>query len=544
MKPSFTIEGILVLPAENRVVQGAVVVRHGRVEAIIEKEVSTRRYIMPGLIDAHVHVESSMVVPSAFAAAAMAHGTTASVSDPHEIANVLGVEGVEFMIRNGATTPFRFFFGAPSCVPATPLESAGAVIDDHGVQHLLQMEEIVYLAEMMNFPGVLYDDPQVMAKLAHAASAGKPVDGHAPGLRGEPLRKYVAAGITTDHECFSLEEAREKVALGMKILIREGSAAKNFNELIPLLREYPDKVMLCSDDKHPDDLHQGHINLLIRRGLEMGYNLTDLVRACTLNPVEHYRLNAGLLRPGDPADFIVVADTDSFTVEETYIDGIRVAAHGKALTETQSTECPNRFGITNINPETLVVKSSHGNVNVIGAIDGQIVTESLQRTLPLINGVVMPDISQDVLKIVVVNRYHDAPPAVGFIHGFGLKQGAIASTVAHDSHNIIAVGTDDISITRAITEIIHARGGLAAVDDHLTILLPLPVAGIMSDKSVEEVAQDYQTLHHAAKNMGSPLSAPFMTLSFMALLVIPELKLGDKGLFDGKTFLFKELFFS
>ncbi len=533
---SFTLEGIIVLPAENRIIQGAVVVNNGIVEQVIEKEVSSRKYIMPGLIDAHVHIESSMVVPSMFAAAATLHGTTASVSDPHEIANVLGIKGVEFMIQDGNTTPFRFFFGAPSCVPATPIETSGAVIDDVGIKLLLQKSEIVYLAEMMNFPGVIHDDPQVKAKLQHAMDLGKPVDGHAPGLRGESLQKYIGAGITTDHECFSLDEAREKVEKGMKILIREGSAAKNFSELIPLLKEFPDRVMLCSDDMHPDDLTKGHINLLLKRGVAMGYPLLDLVKACTLNPANHYKLPVGLLRQGDPADLIVVSDTENFTVEETYIHGERVAAHGKSFVKTHPVTRPNRFYAAHVTPDDLEVCSEHGTVRVIGAIDQQLVTKSLTMDLPVQNGVVMPDIEQDALKIVVLNRYFQAKPAVGFIHGFGLKEGAIASTVAHDSHNIIAVGTDDKSICKAILTLIQSKGGLAAIRGEKTHLLPLPVAGIMSDLPVETVGNLYKTLDQQAKEMGSTLTAPFMTLSFMALLVIPELKMGDKGLFDVNTF--------
>jgi adenine deaminase len=542
MLPSFTLEGLIVLPYESKIVQGAVVVKSGKIEAIIEKEVSSRSYIMPGLVDAHVHIESSMLVPSEFARAAVVHGTTATISDPHEIANVLGVEGVEFMIRNGDLTPFRFFFGAPSCVPATPLETSGAVIDDQGVQRLLENEKVVYLAEVMNFPGVVFEDPQVMAKLAHARALNKPVDGHAPGLSGEQLKKYAGAGITTDHECFSLEEAREKASLGMKILIREGSAARNFDDLIPLLIEFPDQVMLCSDDKHPDDLLNGHINLLIQRGLQLGYPLLPLVRACTVNPALHYRIPVGLLRVGDPADLIVVSDAESFRIQQTYIAGEKVASDGQPLFPSVTVEHPNRFAIDHIDPAELAVPGDHGNVRVIGAIDGQLITKQLEFSLPVNEGLVMTDPSQDVLKIVVLNRYQKAPPAVGFIHGFGLNRGAIASTVAHDSHNVIAVGVDDKAICQAIRMLIDSKGGLAAVDENSSQQLELPVAGIMGLYPVQNTAWAYKELDAAAKNLGSKLTAPFMTLSFMALLVIPELKLGDKGLFDGNSFSFTNLF--
>lgn len=542
MKPSFTLEGILVLPVEGRIVQGAVVVKHGIIEAIIEKEVSSRKYILPGLVDAHVHIESSMLTPAEFARAAVVHGTTTTVSDPHEIANVLGVEGVDYMIENGASTPFRFYFGAPSCVPATPLETSGAVIDAHAIGALLQRDEIVYLAEMMNFPGVIYDDPEVKAKLDQAKKMGKPTDGHAPGLSGDHLKKYIQSGISTDHECFSLAEAREKASLGMKILIREGSAAKNFDELIPLISEFPDRVMFCSDDKHPDDLVKGHINLLLKRGTALGYPLMDLVRACTVNPITHYGLRSGLLRVGDPADFVVIADTEEFTAEETFIDGERVAAHGKPLFEAPSAKAPNRFLVRDIRQEEILVKGHHGTVKVIGALDGQLITQTLTRTLPVEDGIVLPDPEQDVLKLVVVNRYVDAPPAVAFIHGFGIHPGALASTVAHDSHNIIAIGSDDHLILKAINQLMENKGGLCATNGEHTVTLCLPVAGIMSDKSADHVASLYEQADRFARELGTTLTAPFMTLSFMALLVIPELKLGDKGLFDGNTFRFTDIF--
>lgn len=544
MKPSFTIEGILILPAERKIIQGAIVINNGIIEAVVEKEVSNRKYIMPGLIDAHVHIESSMLVPSEFARAAVVHGTTATVSDPHEIANVLGTDGVEYMISNGSLTPFRFFFGAPSCVPATPLETSGAVLDSDDVLKLLRKEEVRYLAEMMNFPGVIFDDPQVKAKLDHAKVLGKPVDGHAPGLRGDQLKKYFESGISTDHECFTIDEAREKARFGMKILIREGSAARNFTELIPLIAEFPDQVMLCSDDKHPDDLQSGHINQLVRKGLEMGYRMIDLVRACTFNPVMHYNLNCGLLRKGDPADLIVVNNIEHFSVEETYISGVKVASFGKPLIASSDINRVNRFVATKILPDDIKVKSEDGDglVKVIGALDGQIITKNLSFELPVQNGIVESDPCKDVLKIVAVNRYIKAPPAVGFIHGFGLKKGAMASSVAHDSHNIIATGTDDMLIVEAINTIMDSNGGLCALNESETLLLKLPVAGIMSDRSIDVVADSYMKVDAFAKKMGSTLTAPFMTLSFMALLVIPELKLGDKGLFDGLSFTFTKLF--
>jgi adenine deaminase len=539
---SFTIEGTIILPVEGRIICGEVEVTEGKISSVVEKETKEERLIMPGLVDAHVHIESSMLVPSEFACAAVVHGTTATVSDPHEIANVLGMEGVAFMISNGAMTPFRFCFGAPSCVPATPLESAGAVLGPVEVLQLLEKKEVYYLAEMMNYPGVIHGDPEVHAKLEHAHRLGKPVDGHAPGLTGEALKRYVEAGITTDHECFTLEEAREKAKLGMKILIREGSAARNFEELLPLLKEFPDMVMFCSDDKHPDELLNGHINQLISRGLKLGYPLMDLVRACTLNPVSHYGLGCGLLRVGDPADLIIVEDAEQFSVNATYIGGVLVAQNGKSLIKRVEVETPNRFEAGYCKPEDFRVQAQSDRVRVIGAVDGQLVTSSMAMTLPVADGLLQCDIIQDVLKLVVINRYQQAPPAVAFIHGFGLKQGALASTVAHDSHNIIAVGTDDHWISEAVNLIVENRGGLSAVAKNFKEILPLPVAGIMASLDINSVAEKYQHIDMFAKSMGTPLHAPFMTLSFMALLVIPDLKLGDKGLFDGKNFIFTDIF--
>lgn len=539
---SLTLEGHIFLPIEGRMIQGVLETENGKIKSIREAATTSEKYIFPGLVDAHVHIESSMLVPSEFARAAVVHGTVATVSDPHEIANVLGIAGVEFMMRNGATTPFRFYFGAPSCVPATSLETSGAVLDDQDILKLLEKPGINYLAEMMNFPGVLYDDPQVMAKLEHARKLGKPVDGHAPGLSGDQLQKYFDAGITTDHECFTLAEGREKAALGMKILIREGSAARNFDELLPLLKEYPDRVMFCSDDKHPDDLLKGHINLLIKRGLQKGYPLPDLIRACTVNPVLHYGLECGLLRPGDPADFIVVNDPELFVIEATYINGEKVAESGKALFPRATVETPNRFEAAPFPVEALRVAALSDRVNIIGTVDGQLVTHHMVKKLPVKNGYLHTAPNQDVLKIIVYNRYQPSEPAIGFIHGFGLRSGALASTVAHDSHNIIAIGTDDHYIKEAVDLIIGTRGGLSLVGNGESEVLPLPVAGIMSDRDLAYVASQYLAISQKAKELGSNLTAPYMTLSFMALLVIPELKLGDKGLFDGKRFCFTELF--
>lgn len=526
---------------------GEVIVENGRIAAIGRVSVAEDRYILPGLIDAHVHIESSMLLPSEFARLAVAHGTTATVSDPHEIANVLGMDGVKFMISNGRKVPFRFFFGAPSCVPATGFETSGALLGPAEVEELLSWPEIRYLAEMMNFPGVLHQDVEVMAKLAAAAKYGKPVDGHAPGVLGEDARRYAASGISTDHECFTRAEALDKIRAGMKVLIREGSAARNFDELISLIKDYPEMIMFCSDDKHPDDLINGHINLLIKRALKSGYKLMDVLRACTLNPVRHYGLDAGLLQPGDKADFIIIDHPEHFNIQAAYVDGIKVAENGKSLIDRVKEESPNAFNALKLSPGMLRIEAASGRIKVQQALAGQLITEKKAVAASISDGMVVSDPERDILKMIVMNRYSPSAPAMNFVAGFGLKKGAIASTVAHDSHNIIAVGADDASIARAVNMLVEARGGIACVDgpDMLAdegAILPLPVAGIMSADDGFTVAENYKMINRKVRNLGSSLEAPFMTLSFMALLVIPALKLSDKGLFDGNTFSFTSLF--
>lgn len=528
----------------RRIFPGEVQVSQGRIKGIRPLASAPQRYILPGLVDAHVHIESSMLVPSEFARLAVVHGTVATVSDPHEIANVLGIAGVEYMIQNGRLTPFKFYFGAPSCVPATGFETAGASIDASGVKTLLNMPEIKYLAEMMNYPGVLMADKEVMAKISIAQQLGKPIDGHAPGVIGVDAQRYFGAGISTDHECFTYEEALEKLKLGVKIIIREGSAAKNFNALIELLPQYPAQIMFCSDDKHPDDLINGHINQLIARALMNGCDLYDTIRAATLNPVQHYHLEVGLLREGDPADLIIVEDLSTFEVVETYINGQMVARRGQTLLDAVKAEVPNHFNTEIKTPADFVVKARTGAaVRVIEALNGEIVTRSATVKLPISDACVCSDPAQDVLKIAVVNRYKNATPAIAFIKNFGLKEGAIASCVGHDSHNIIAVGVDDVSLCAAVNAIIRNRGGISAVNSEGEKVLPLPVAGIMTNADGYQTAKLYSEIDGFVKNtLGSTLSAPFMTLSFMALLVIPDLKISDLGLFSGKEFSFVELF--
>lgn len=538
---SFKIGGNIVDVISRKVFRGFIEVKNGKIESLISDETAPDCYILPGLVDAHIHIESSMLIPSEFARVSVVHGTVATVSDPHEIANVLGIDGVKFMIENGKKVPFKFFFGAPSCVPATGFETSGTHLGPAAVEEMLGWDEIRYLSEMMNFPGVLFGDPEVKAKLVAAQKQGKPVDGHAPGLRDEDARKYAQAGISTDHECFTLDEGREKAKLGMKILIREGSAARNFETLIPLLNEFPEMVMFCSDDKHPDELVQCHINLLVSKAVNSGYDLINVIRACTANPVMHYGLTAGLLQPGDDADMIVVDAPESMKVLETYIKGKLVAKNGETLIPDFKETPVNRFEASELQPADIEVAAIGSKINVIEAIDGQIITRRLIMDAHVQDGKITGDVSKDVLKMVVLNRYNPAPPAVGFVHGFGLKDGAIASTVAHDSHNIIAIGTSDDAICKAVNQIVAVRGGIAAVCEDEELVLPLPVAGLMALDDGHEVARKYRLLDAMAKSMGSRLAAPFMTLSFLALLVIPELKLSDKGLFDGSKFEFISL---
>lgn len=538
-------KGHIVDVVSEKIFKGELHVHNSKIIAVIpNNSITETNYILPGLIDAHIHIESSMLIPSEFARLASVHGTVATVSDPHEIANVLGISGVKFMIENGQKVPFKFYFGAPSCVPATPFESTGASLSSIEVDELLQMEEIKYLAEMMNFPGVLNKDAEVMAKIASAKKYHKPVDGHAPGLIGEDAKQYVQAGISTDHECFTVQEALNKINAGMFVQIREGSAAKNFESLIELMKDYSDKIMLCSDDKHPNDLANGHINQLIKRALAKGFDLLCILKSCTLNPIKHYKLDVGLLQIGDDADFIIIDNPLNFNVSNTFVKGRLIAKDGKTLIESVPENAPNIFVAKPLSLVDLIVKPQTGKLKVIEAIDGQLITRAVLCDALVEKNNVISNIKNDVLKIVVLNRYNQSKAAIGFIRGFGFKKGAIASSVAHDSHNIIAVGTSDKELQEAINLIINEKGGVSFTQGNEKLVLPLPVAGIMSNKNGFEVAALYDEMDNKAKSLGGMLNAPFMTLSFMALLVIPELKLSDKGLFDGNTFSFTDLFYS
>lgn len=545
MKNNFIIKGQLIDVWEKRIYAAQITVNEGKIAAIEPINEEVEGFICPGFIDSHVHVESSMLIPSEFARMAVVHGTVATISDPHEIANVCGMEGVKYMIENGKKVPFKFYFGAPSCVPATNFETAGATLDVADVTALLQMPEISYLSEMMNFPGVIYNDEAVMQKIAAAKAIGKPIDGHAPALRGDALKKYVSAGISTDHECFTAEEAAEKLLLGMKILIREGSAAKNFEALIGLLPQHAHNMMFCSDDKHPDSLAVSHINALCARAMAKGNNLFDVLQAACVNPVLHYNMQVGLLRVGDAADFIVLENTTDFKVLHTFIDGQEVAKQGISLIESISEKAINQFSCQPITSAELALPfgdyptNEQQQIPVIEALDGQLITH-LHWATPLVeDGYLASNVKDDILKIVVINRYQSAPIAKAFIKNMGFKKGAIASTVAHDSHNIVAVGCDDESIAAAVNLVIAAEGGISAYMPEKTKVVGLPVAGLMTTEDGYKVAEAYTAIDTMVKeDMGSTLQSPFMTLSFMALLVIPHLKLSDKGLFNGDSFSF------
>ena len=539
------IKGKIVDVTGKRIFPGSVVIKGGRIVGI--KQIGGKvpdRYIMPGFIDAHVHIESSMLTPVRFAELAMRQGTVGIVTDPHEIANVLGTKGIRYMMAEAERTPMKIKFGIPSCVPATPYETSGAVIDAKEIEEMMRENTTLHLSEMMNFPGVIYEDEEVMKKLEVARKYGRVVDGHAPGLRGENLEKYVRAGISTDHECTDIEEAVEKIQKGMMILIREGSAAKNFEELIPLLKKYPEKVMFCTDDSHPDDLAEKHIRELVRRAVAMGYDLWDVLTAAIINPVKFYGLNVGLLQEGDPGDFIVVEDLKDFRLKEVYINGERVYDGKGVKGGIPGKEEPNKFVAEKINEVDIKVNAKEGKrIRVITAKDGSLVTGEIIAEPRIEKGLAVSDPEKDILKIVVMNRYKkEVKPVCGFVRGFGLKRGAFAGSIAHDSHNIIAVGASDASIVKAINSVISVKGGIAVVNENKYEVLALPVAGLMTHVRGDEVAKKYKEMNKRIKELGTGLAAPFMTLSFMALLVIPQLKIGDKGLFDVRNFDFAELF--
>lgn len=543
-KMKFTISGNIVDIVGKKIFPGTIFVENGVIKEI-KSDINAEytKYILPGFIDSHIHIESSLLPPCEFAKNAVKFGTVATISDPHEIANVCGIEGIKFMIENGNQTPFKFFFGVPSCVPATPFETSGASITAKEIDLIFRQFNLTYLSEMMNFPGVIFEVPEVIEKINVAKKYNVPIDGHCPGLVGDNLTKYISFGITTDHEATTYEEAEEKISKGMKILIREGSSAKNFDELVPLLAKYPDSVMFCSDDLHPFDLINGHINILVKKAIEKGYELFDVLRAVSLNPVLHYKIPVGLLRVGDDADFIVVENLKDFKVAETYIKGNLIFKDGNTLFDLDEIKTVNNFNAKYKTKEDFEI-SANGKtqIRIIEAIDGSLLTNQIIDSPRIENGLLVSDPERDILKVAVVNRYQDTKPSVGFIKNFGLKRGAIATSIAHDSHNIIAIGVNEEEIANAVNLVIANKGGISFVDNQNKDVLPLPIAGLMSDRKILEVSNKYTEIENKAKSVGCRLTSPLMTMSFMSLLVIPKLKIGDKGLFDVDKFSFVSLF--
>ena len=538
MKANFTVKGNIVDIEAQAVYKGQVAVKDGKIQAVTKGELVTDMeagpYIMPGFIESHIHIEDTLIAPYEFSRLVVGYGTVAAVCDPHEIGNVMGIPGINYMIEQSKASPLKFFYGAPSCVPATSFETTGAVLGPKEIRELMKRPDIYFLGEFMRFPEVIARNPMDMEKIQAAKDAGKLIDGHAPLITGSDLEKYVSAGITTEHECTVLAEAREKVKAGLKIIIREGSAAHNMETLYPLIDEEPLKVMLCTDDCHPDDLwYKGHMNHVIKTALGFGCKFFNVLRAATFNAVNHYKLPVGLLRVGDPADFIVVDSLKALNVQKTYINGDLVFDKPNTIFPPIKAPIVNNFGIDPITEGDVIVHAESDKIKVIGVIDKQLYTNKLISNVKL-NGRkdVVSNPAEDILKIVVVNRYLKAKPTVGFIKGFGLKTGAIALSVSHDSHNITCVGVEDKDIVRALNLIIKAKGGVSAVSEKKELLLPLPIAGLMSDESAEWIGKRYEELQKLARELGCALTSPFPTLSFMALTVIPELKISDKGLFD------------
>ncbi|HDR52384.1 MAG TPA: adenine deaminase [Mariniphaga anaerophila] len=538
------IDGLIIDVVQKKIFPGRLEIKDRKIHKVQPLNDAPQKYILPGFIDSHVHIESSMVLPSRFAEVAVSHGTLATVSDPHEIANVMGIDGINFMIEDGKRVPFRFYFGAPSCVPATPFDHSGSVIGSEEVKHLLSRDDIYYLSEMMNFPGVVNKQDDIIKKLSFAKMLNKPVDGHAPGLTGEDLEKYIGEGISTDHESYSLEEAREKIQKGMMIQIRNGSAALNFDALHPLIGEFPEKIMFCTDDCHPNDLINGHINKMVKMAISKGYDLFDVLRAASYVPNRHYNLNIGMLQTGDSADFIVVDNLEALNVEEVWNNGEIIFRNRTYQWKRPDATAVNNFIKRRIQKRDIEIRSSSKSrtIKVIQALDGELITNSFSSKMNITDGKIEADPSNDILKIVVINRYSKRKPAIGFIKGFGLKEGAIAGSIAHDSHNLIAVGVQDSDIVAVLNKLMETGGGIIAKKGNHIVNLSLPVAGLMSLDAVKDVALKYQKLNKLAWESGSSLKAPFMTLAFMSLLVIPELKIGDKGLFNVNDFAYTSLF--
>lgn len=529
--------GVVFDPIKKEKFGARIQVDDGKILRIIEEPGIVAPLILPGLVDSHIHIESSMLTPSSFARAAVKHGTVAVIADPHEIANVAGVQGINYMINDANNSPLKFYFGAPSCIPASPFDECHTPFDYSIIGKLLDRNDIFFLAEMMNFPGVISKSESVLKIIAEAKKRGRPIDGHAPGVKGEGLNEYIKAGITTDHECFSLDEAREKINKGMKILIRDGSAARNFTALHPLIGSNTEAAMFCTDDCHPDELVRGHINLKVKRALELGYDVFDVIRVASVNPIRHYKLDVGLLQEGDPADFIVIDNLKNFKVLYNYIDGTDVLKikEKQSLAEKIDYVFPSQF-----DPVKLRVPARTRRVRAIEVVKNELITK--QIIVENNDKMLVTKLENDVLKIVVISRYNTNEVAVGLIKGFGLTKGAIAASIAHDSHHIIAIGVDDISISKCINYILSSRGGICYFDGNKLFGLALPVYGLMTNRNAEEAAKAYEDINSRVISDGCTLDAPFMTMSFMSLSVIPEIKITPKGLFDVGVFNYVDQF--
>lgn len=527
------ISGNLIDAFHKEIYPCSIVIENKKIVSIKRNQNHYDCFILPGFVDAHIHIESSMLLPDRFGQMVLPKGTIAVLNDPHEIANVLGISGIEMMMEAAQKSPVKFFFGIPSSVPATPLDSAGSVLTTADIETLAKTGKFKALSEVMNVPGVLNQNSEVISKIEIAKKYHLRVDGHAPGLKGEKLTQYIAAGIETDHESISREEAEEKIEKGMKILIREGSAAKNWEALKSLIPEYPDQLMFCTDDAHPDEIiSEGHIDKFFKKGIKEGFDIFDLVKIASINPVEFYRLDVGLLREGDRADFIVIDNPVDFNLFATYIDGKKIE-YDHSVSDTPPVL--NGFDHLPIQSEELKIELKE-EIPVIQIIPDEIITKRMNYTIK--QSPFESDLHQDILKIVYINRYSNGKPQIGFIQGFNLKEGAMATTIAHDSHNIIAVGCSDEALKETINHLIELKGGLVVKNNNGIISLPLPYGGIISGKQGEEVAEEYLHLNETLRQMGCKLHAPFMTLSFMALIVVPALKIGERGLFDVEKFEF------
>lgn len=528
-----------------------------------DSELDISGIILPGFIDSHIHIESTMLTPAQFAKLAVRFGTTSVVCDPHEIANVAGTDGIDFMIENSKSVPFNFYFSIPSCVPATCFETSGAILDSETIGELLKKDEAVALGEMMNFPGVINGDGEVLAKLEKAKELGKPIDGHAPLLSGKDLDKYIAEHISTDHECSNFAEAIEKKEKGMKIMVREGSSAKNMEALFDFsdrldywknhesFGKMPNEVLekrihlpifdfIVSDDKHTTDLIKGHLNESIKKAIGLEISPISAIEMVTVNPSTHYNLNTGAIVKGMQADYVVVDNLNDLNILKTYVAGKCVFDGENVLFDVEETEFKNTFDVSKKGFEDFEISCDEpsADVNVIRCFNGELITEAESATLETKNGFVQPDLEEDILKIAVVERYGGNSIANGFITGFNLKKGAIASSVAHDSHNIVVVGTNSEDMANAVNCLIDNEGGFAIVDGDFEDSLALPIAGLMTNEDSHEVAEKLEKLHKTAADFGCKLDSPFMTMSFMALLVIPAIKISDKGLFDCINFEF------